>query len=98
MCNEEKKYVTLLFRSLITRISEALGVQFEGNDERIKNEGAITVRAVERIAGESTIAATPERPAITRIEQTIEIENMLQELSKAVKVYVQAQMEENKRF
>lgn len=79
-------------------ICEASGVQFEDSDEGIKNERAITVRIIERVVGKSTVATTPERPTTARVEQATGIENILQELSEAVKACVQAYMEENKRF
>ena len=68
------------------------------NDEWVKNEGAITARKVERIAGESIATETLECPAITRPEQATKVENMPQALSEAVHTCVQAQMEENMRF
>ena len=72
-------------------IYEASRVQFEDSDERIKNERAITMRTIERIAGESTAAATLEHPNTSRVEQATGIENILYELSEAVKTCVQAQ-------
>lgn len=95
---KKQKYVALLFTSLIMGICEVSGVQFKDSDERIKNEGAIIVRTIERIAGASAAAATPKHPATSRTEYTIRIENMFQALSKAASACAQAQVEENKRF
>lgn len=63
-------------------------MQFEESDERIKNEGVITVRTVERIARESAAIASPKRPATARTKQATGIKNMLQALSKAVQACV----------
>ena len=57
---KKQKFVALLFPSLITGICEVSGVQFEESDGRIKNEGVITVRTVERIAGESAAITSVE--------------------------------------
>ena len=63
---KKQKSVALQSPSLITGICEASGVQFEDSDEQIKNEGAITVRTIERIAEESTAIAGLGHLAITR--------------------------------
>ena len=95
---KKQKSAILIFLSLIMSICEASRVKFEANDEWVKNEGAITARKVERIAGESIATVTLECPAITRPEQATKVENMPQALSEAVHTCVQAQMEENMRF
>lgn len=92
---KKQKYTALLFPSLITSIYEASKMKFKGSDERVKNEGVIIARIIERIAVESTIAATLEHPATAKVEQATEIETMLQELSESINAYVQAQKEEN---
>lgn len=74
---KKQKSIALIFPSLIMGICEALGVQFKDNDERIKNEKAITLRTVKRIARESTTAATLECPTTARTTQATGIENML---------------------
>ena len=56
------------------------------------------MRTIERIAGESTVAATLEHHTTARVEQATWIENMLYELSKAVKACVQAQWKKIKDF
>lgn len=43
---------------MITGIYEAFGVKFEVKDKRVKNDGAITTRTIERIVVETTAAAT----------------------------------------
>lgn len=60
-------------------------MQFEDSDEQIKNEGVITVRTMERIAGESTTIASLGHPAITRKKKATRIENILQALCEACK-------------
>ena len=68
------------------------------SDKRIKNEGALIARTVERIAGESTAATTPKHHAATKSRQATGIGMMLQELSESLNACVQEQKEENKRF
>lgn len=77
MCDKKKKSTALLFSSLIMGICEAFGVKFEESDEKVKNEGAIIVRTVERIAGESTTVVTSECLVTAKPEQTTWIENIL---------------------
>lgn len=67
----------MLFPSLITCIYEASGVKFVSSDKRIKNEGALTVRTVGRIAGEYVAATTPEHLIVTKLGQVIGIGKML---------------------
>lgn len=67
----------MLFPSLITCICEASGVKFVTSDKRIKNEWALTVMIVGRIAGEYVTAATPEHLIVTKLGQVIGIGNML---------------------
>lgn len=57
---KKQKSIALLFFSLITGICEVSRVKFEASDERVKNKGTITARIVEKIAMESTAAATPK--------------------------------------
>lgn len=81
-------------------------MRVEAKDERVKNEGAITARTVERIAVESAAAATskhltpaiPERPTPTRAEQDLGLEEMIQAISEAAQACVEAQIEENQNF
>ena len=51
-------------------------MKFKAGDERVKNEGAIIARTVEKIAGETTAAATPERPTPVKAEQAPGLEEM----------------------
>ena len=55
------KAVALLFPSLITSICVVSGVRLDAKDEHIKNNGALTVGTIERIAGE--VAGAPPEPA-----------------------------------
>lgn len=55
---KKQKTIALLFPSLITGIYEAFRVKFEAKDERVKNDGAIIARTVERLAVETTAATT----------------------------------------
>ena len=56
------KAVALLFPSLITSICVVSGVHLDAKDELVKNDGALTARTIERIAGDVTGA--PPKPAV----------------------------------
>ena len=86
---KKQKFVALLFLSLITGVCEALRVKFITNDERIKNERALTARTIEKIVGESTATATLVHPTATKLGQATWIGKMLQELNKSLNVCVQ---------
>lgn len=70
-------------------------MKFEASDEKVKNEGAITARIVERIAVKSIAAATSEHPAAAKAEQATGFETMLQELNESINACVQAHKKEN---
>ena len=89
MCRKEAKVVALLFLSFITGVCEALGVKFIANGERIKNEGVLTARIIEKIVGESTAAATLVHPTATKLRQATWIGKILQELNISLNVCVQ---------
>lgn len=55
-----------MFPSLITSICLVSEVKISANDESIKNEGDLTTRTVERIAGEIADATTPEHVAVSK--------------------------------
>ena len=59
---KKHKAAALLFPSLITSICVVSGVCLNAKDEHVKNNGALTARTIERIAGESAGATT--EPAI----------------------------------
>lgn len=90
---KKQKYVVFLFPLLITGIFMGFKVKFEASDERIKNEGAITFKTFERTTVESTVAATPNHPIVTKAEQASGIEQMLQELRDNKNACIQAQRE-----
>lgn len=58
---------------------------------KIKNEGALTTRTVERIIGETIVVATPEPVAVTRAKKVTGIEKRLHELSDNINECVEAQ-------
>ena len=58
------KGAALLFPSLITSICVVSGVCLDAKDEHVKNDGALTARTIERIAGE-TAGATSKPAAAT---------------------------------
>ena len=59
----------LLFPSLIS-ICVVSGVHFDAKDEHVKNNGVLTARTIERIAGESA-GTTTEPTAITGTRRAI---------------------------
>lgn len=88
---KKQKTIALLFPSLITGIYEAFRVKFEAKDERVKNDGAIIARTVERLVVETTAATTWNHPAAGPAEQATGIEHILEELSDSTNACVQAQ-------
>lgn len=94
----KQKSVVFLFPSLIIGICKAFGVKFEASDERVKNEGAIIARTVERIVVESTAVATTVHPTVAKGEQATGFKTMMQELSESINTCVQVQKEENQWF
>lgn len=84
MCYKKKhKTASLLFLSLITSICLVSGVCGTAQDKHIKNEGALTARTIERIAGES-IAAPPKQVDVAGTKRVIGVDRRLQELSESI--------------
>lgn len=86
----------MLFSSFIVDICKFSKVKIIINDERVKNEGSLTVRTIERIAGEYVAAAISEYPTTFTPRKASKIKNMLQELSASINV--EAEREENQRL
>ena len=80
---KKHKAAALLFPSLITRICVVSGVRLDANDEHVKNDGALTARTFERIAGENA-GATTEPTAITGARRAIGLEQTIQALSTSI--------------
>lgn len=70
-------------------------MKFKASNKRIKNEGVVTAKIVKKIVVESTTAATPGHPTVTKAEQASRIKQMLQKLNDSINACVQAQKEEN---
>ena len=87
---KKHKIDVLLFHSLATSICLVSGVSITAEDERIKNEGALTTRTIERIVGEF-IVATPEPTVVASARTVIGVEMRLQELSDSITQCVEAQ-------
>lgn len=93
---KKQKTAALFFPSLITSICEAFGERIEEKFKRVKNEGAIIARIVERISVESVAAATPEHPTIeilerpspVKTEQAPGLKEMIQALSEVVQACI----------
>ena len=81
------KDAALLFLSLITSICVVSGIRLDAKDEYAKNDGAVTARTIERIAGEIT-GATSEPTAITWARRAI---GRIQALSTSITQCVEAQ-------
>ena len=67
------KAATLLFPSLITNICVVSGVRLDAKDEHVKNDGTLTARTIERIAGE-VVGAPSEPTAVTGVRRAIGLE------------------------
>lgn len=94
---KKHKTTALLFPSLLTSIYMVFGVRPTAQDERIKNEGALTTRTIEGIASESA-TAPPEPVVVAGARRVIGVEWRLQELSDSITQCVKAQQSENNRF
>ena len=70
------KAIALLFPSLITSICVVSGVRLNVKDEYVKNDGALTARTIERIAGESA-GATTEPAVVTEVRRAIGLEQTI---------------------
>ena len=80
------KAVVLLFPSLITSICVVSGVRLDAKDEHVKNDGALTVCTIERIAGE--VVRAPFEPAdVTGARRAIRLEQRIQALSTSITQY-----------
>ena len=91
------KAAALLFPSLITSICIVLKVRLNAKDEHVKNDGAFTVRTIERIAGEVTGA--PSEPVdVAGARRVIGIKQRIQALSTSITQCAEAQQLENNRF
>ena len=91
------KAAALLFPSLITSICLVSGVRLDARDEHVKNDGALTARTIERIAGE--VAGSTSEPAIiTGVRRAIRLEQRIQALSTSITQCVEAQQRENDQF
>ena len=70
------KTAVLLFPSLITSICVVSGVRLDAKDEHVKNDGAFTVRTIERITGESA-RTTTEPTTVTGARRAIGLEQTI---------------------
>lgn len=66
------------------------GVRTTTQDERIKNEGGLTARTIERITSEST-AALSEPAVVAGARRFIGVEKRLQELSDSITQFAKVQ-------
>ena len=83
------KVAALLFLSL-TSICVVLGVRLDANDEHVKNDGALTVRTIERIASEIA-RVTTEPTAVTGPRRAIGLKQIIQALSTSITQCSEAQ-------
>ena len=84
------KAAALLFPSLITSICVVSGVRLDAKDEHVKNDGALTTRTIEKIAGEIA-GATTEPAAVIGERRTIGLEQRIQTLSTSITPCAEAQ-------
>ena len=73
---KKHKTTILLFASLITSICVVSRVHLDAQDDRVKNNGALTARTIERITGESA-AAPPEPVAVTGVRRVAGMEGRI---------------------
>ena len=74
---KKHKMAALIFPSLITSICVVSGVHLDAQDDRVKNNGALTARTIKRIASE-VVAAPPESVAATRARRVVGMERRIQ--------------------
>lgn len=86
MCYEKAQNYYLI---VPFRYHQHTELSLTAQDERNKNEGALTTQTIERIDGESA-AAPPEPPAVARVRRVIRVKMRLQELSDSITQCVEA--------
>ena len=80
---KKHKMAVLLFASLITSICVVSGVHLDAQDDRVKNNGALTAHTIEQITSES-VAAPPEPVAVIGARRVVGMERRIQELSSNI--------------
>ena len=94
---KKHKTTALLFPSLITSICVVSRVHLDAQDDRVKNDDALTARTIERIASEAAVAP-PEPVAITGARRVVGMERRIQELSASITLCAEAYQRENNQF
>ena len=94
---KKHKTIVLLFPSLITSICVVLRVHLDAKDEHVKNDGVLTTRTIERIAGE-VAGALPEPTAVVGARRIVGLEQRIQALSTSITQCAEARQRENNWF
>lgn len=94
---KKHKTTALLFPSLITSICVVSEVHLDAQDDHVKNDGALTARTIERIAGEAVVTS-PEPAVVVGARRVVGLEQRIQALSTGITQYVEAQQREKNQF